>query len=440
MSIIFKKILAQKQPFIFCVGTVLLIILFHVFLINNSYRGSDYQNYIQGANSFFSENPYSTHGINSIADNFRPPGYPLVIAFFKWLSSDYFLELVILFQSILLVCMFLIIVLTLKKLFLIKNRTIYFILFLFIHPVLISTATHIQAHFIESFLTTVFIFYFISFLKEKKIKDLILASITLSLSFYFRPTFIYFIPILFFLIFLATKIKYSFYSIITILLIISPWIIRNKIILDTFEFSGLGSIALSYYAAETIRHSQNVSSEEAHLAILKNSDSFDYELKKNNFELNKRLKDESIKIIFNNMDYFLLSYLRGVVRVFAMPHNIFEIKNETTLNVDEFIKLLKSNPKEIFNNFNLYFILLYIIPYLVNMFFIYGIIYVIFKMKYLFYLYNHIFLFLMSFFVYGILISGPINRSQYMISYLAILIIFSVLSQQHQIKKNDYGK
>ena len=140
------------------------------------------------------------------------------------------------------------------------------------------------------------------------------------------------------------------------------------------------------------------------------------------------------------MDYFLLSYLRGVVRVFAMPHNIFEIKNETTLNVDEFIKLLKSNPKEIFNNFNLYFILLYIIPYLVNMFFIYGIIYVIFKMKYLFYLYNHIFLFLMSFFVYGILISGPINRSQYMISYLAILIIFSVLSQQHQIKKNDYGK
>jgi hypothetical protein len=435
MNIIFKKTLTQKQSLIYCVGILLLTILFHVFLINADFIGSDYVNYIQGADSFFSENPYSTHGDISVADNFRPPGYAIIIAFFKWFSNDYFLELIILFQSILLVCMFFILVLILKKLSLIKSRTTFFILFLFLHPVLLSTATHIQAHFIEAFLHSIFIFYFISFLKEKKIKDLILASIVLSLSFYLRPTFIYFTPIFFFIIFLASKIKYSFYSLVFVLLVVSPWIIRNKTMLNSLEFSGLGSIALSYYAAEAIRHSQNISSEEAHLAILKNSDSFDYEIKKNDFELNRRLKDESIKIIFKNMDYFLLSYVRGIIRVFLMPHNIFKTKAGTTLNVDEFIKILKSNPKQILNNFNLYFVILYIIPYIINFFLIYGIIYVFSKMKYFFYKYDHIFTFLTSFFLYGILISGPINRSQYMISYLVILIIFSVLRQEHQLKK-----
>lgn len=435
MNIIFKNTFSQKQTLIFSLGIIALTILFHVFLSNGSFEGSDYENYIQGAESFFSENPYSTHGDISIADNFRPPGYPLTIAFFKWLSNDYFIELLVLFQSILLACMFLVIIKTLKKLSLLTNKTILISLFLFCHPVLMSTATHIQAHFVESFLITIFIFYFIVFIIGKKNKDLILASIFLSLAFYFRPSFIYFLPVLFCLIFLVSKVKHSFYSLGIILLIISPWIIRNKTVLNSFEFSGLGSVSLSYYAAEAIRHSQNVSSEEAHLAVLKNSDSFDYELKKNDFELNERLKNESVKVIFNNMDYFLLSYLRGMIRVFLMPHNIFEIKEGTTLNVDEFIKILKYNPKEILKNLNLYFVILYIIPYLINVFFIYGIVNVILKIKYLFHKYDHLITFLVSFFIFGFLIPGPINRSQYMIPYLVVLIIFSVLSQEDQTEK-----
>ena len=59
---------------------LVIILGFCVFNINNNFIGSDYGNYIQGANSIFTSLPYSTHGDPNIADNFRPPGYSFIIA------------------------------------------------------------------------------------------------------------------------------------------------------------------------------------------------------------------------------------------------------------------------------------------------------------------------------------------------------------------------
>lgn len=428
MKILRNKSLSKKHTLLISVGIILLIILFHVFLVKKNLYGSDYSNYIQGADSFLNQRPYSTHGDKFIPDNFRPPGYPIIIAFFKWLSKDYFNEILIFFQSVLLSSMFLILIRTLNEFLVLKNKTIIFALILFCHPVLINTATSVQPHFLQAFLLISFIYNFVRFIKRKQNKYLIKSIFFFSLSFYLRPTFIYYTPILIFFIFRTSNIKLSIYSLALIMFVVSPWIIRNKVILNSYNFSGLGNISLSYYAAEALRHKENISSEEAHQIILKNSNAIDYEKRKNDSYLSKRLFIESKNIIITNLDYFIISYFRGILRVFLMPHNIFSVKNNITLNVDQFIKIMKYNRKSLFEHINIYFIPLYIFPYLINIFYVYGLINAFLKRKFLMRKYYLLFAFIASFLLYAILIPGPINRSQYMISYINILIIFLITS------------
>lgn len=400
---------------------------FYVFNINNNFIGSDYGNYIQGANSIFTSLPYSTHGDPNIADNFRPPGYPFIIAISQKISQYYFNEIVILIQVLLFLGIYLFFLEALILFRVYTKTSIFLSSFLFSHPILIFTTTQVQSDLILSFFVCLFVYSFLLFTSKNKKQYLYLAILFISISVYFRPTYIYYIPILVIIIGLIYSYKYAFFSILIYLFTISPWILRNNIELNSNSFSYLGEIGISYHAAETLRLANDISINDAHEIIFKEAKiTNDVSIIKNDPIAMKRYVDISLSKIKENPIYYILANLRGLLRVLIIPNGIFDIKENTTINVHDFIIILKTKPKELLKEINFYFTYLYIIPYLIN-----GIIFFcvigFFKSKNLFFENRNIFIVLTSLFIYGLLIPGPLNKSQYFLSYYIILVLFTII-------------
>ena len=402
-------------------------LLIHALIINDNFYGSDYGNYIQGANSLLNDFVYSTQGNPLVSDNFRPVGYSLVIVLAKIIIPSYFNEAIIVFQSILLLLMFLYILQIFEMLNLYNPKSIYVSLFLFIHPTILSTTTHVQSDLLMSFFIFGFVFYILRFILKHNSKDLYIGILFITISLYFRPTFMYFFPILFIILYKYTNYKYIILSLLIIILVQSPWIIRNKVVLDTYKFSMLGDVVLTYFAADTLRHKFKIDPDSAHLIVWERCGiEMPYWNNKNDMDMYVRMKNESLKIIFENPEYFALSWIRGIVRVFIMPHEIYEIKDDRTIPVNHFIHLLRSNPKQILHEINGYFIYLYIYSYIINFIIIMGFIIMMFKFKKYNKSNNYLYSFLMPLALYGLLIPGPINKSHYIMPYYIVLIILVI--------------
>ena len=278
-------------------------------------------------------------------------------------------------------------------------------------------------------------------MRKNSDKYLYYGVIFLGISLYFRPTYLYFIPVFFLLLFKYVPIKNIIISMVILILIITPWSIRNKLALDSFSFSRLGDVVLTYFAADTLRHKLNLDSIEAHNIVWEKADiDTPYYLNnKNDANKYKRMRDTSIDIIVNNFDYFALSYIRGLIRVFVMPHEIYNTKENTTIKVDNFINKVKTNPKLLIDDLNGYFVYLYIVPYLLNMFILFSLIKVLVRFRFYSRQYYFVYYFLISIVLYGLLIPGPINKSHYMLSYYSILITFVVLANFTRSKGVDNG-
>ena len=356
--------------FLISILTIVSILVFYILFIDGSITGSDYGNYAQGADSILNHGVYSTQGKVSIPDNFRPIGYSLLIVVAKQIDSVFYNEIIIVFQSVLLIFMYIMVLRIFEVFSILSKKTILVSAIFFIHPMVISTVTHVQVDLILSFFILLFILNLIFFMRKNSDKYLYYGVIFLGISLYFRPTYLYFIPVFFLLLFKYVPIKNIIISMVILILIITPWSIRNKLALDSFSFSRLGDVVLTYFAADTLRHKLNLDSIEAHNIVWEKADiDTPYYLNnKNDANKYKRMRDTSIDIIVNNFDYFALSYIRGLIRVFVMPHEIYNTKENTTIKVDNFINKVKTNPKLLIDDLNGYFVYLYIVPYLLNMF------------------------------------------------------------------------
>lgn len=413
---------------------LLITILFYLFKINQDYRGSDYSNYTQGANSIFTSLPYSTHGNPNIADNFRPPGYPFIIAVSKKISNTYFNEIVIITQIFLFTAIYIFFLKILVFFEIYTKSSILLSSFLFSHPVMIFTTTQVQTDLFLSFFVSLFIYLFILFSIKKQIQYLYFAVLSISISIYFRPTYIYYVPILLIIVGLIYGYKRSFFALLIYVLIISPWLIRNMIVLNSNSFSDLGKIALSYHAAETLRISENISINEAHEKLREEAKiPLDYSKIKNDPISMNRFTNYSISKIKQNPISYFIANLRGLARVFIIPHGIFIIKKDTTLNVHDFIITLKTNPKNLIKELNLYFLYLYILPYIINLILFIGLLGYLIKSKILLRENRSIYFVFMSLFIYGLLIPGPLNKSQYIMSYYTIIVGFCVFFYQRML-------
>jgi hypothetical protein len=427
--------------FLISILTIVSILVFYILFIDGSITGSDYGNYAQGADSILNHGVYSTQGKVSIPDNFRPIGYSLLIVVAKQIDSVFYNEIIIVFQSVLLIFMYIMVLRIFEVFSILSKKTILVSAIFFIHPMVISTVTHVQVDLILSFFILLFILNLIFFMRKNSDKYLYYGVIFLGISLYFRPTYLYFIPVFFLLLFKYVPIKNIIISMVILILIITPWSIRNKLALDSFSFSRLGDVVLTYFAADTLRHKLNLDSIEAHNIVWEKADiDTPYYLNnKNDANKYKRMRDTSIDIIVNNFDYFALSYIRGLIRVFVMPHEIYNTKENTTIKVDNFINKVKTNPKLLIDDLNGYFVYLYIVPYLLNMFILFSLIKVLVRFRFYSRQYYFVYYFLISIVLYGLLIPGPINKSHYMLSYYSILITFVVLANFTRSKGVDNG-
>lgn len=413
-----------------CILSIIIIslsLLYFIQFINEDFIGSDYGNYLQGATSIINYGTYSTIDNPQIPDNFRPIGTSLIIAFSKLINPYYFNEIVISIQCILFIWMFVLTLKTLKLFDLYNPLIIYITLAFFLHPMMLETATQIQSDLFTAFFIFAFSYNFSKYLFKSNNKNLYLSILMLSLSLYFRPTFLYFIPIVIWTIYKYGNGKQILITIAILLLVQSPWIIRNKVVLNTYKIATLGDIVLVYYAGETLRQAYGLEPDPAFALAAKKVGFTEWpHLKnKNDFDMIENAKHNSIKLIAEHHTSFLLAWLRGTARVFLMPHEIYSIRNNTTINVEKFITLLKSNPSALKHHINAYFIYLYIVPYLINIMILFGLFKVFLNAKKYYFSNQKALVFLILLSSYGLLIPGPINRPHYMIYfYLGLIIIF----------------
>ena len=417
---------------IFAILLVALQLVVFCFKINDNFYGSDFENYWQGAQSILSGNVYSTHGSNLVADSFRPFGYPLVMAIFIGIFNQSYQYYLVGFQAFLCLLMLGLTFNLLRKINLCNIKSIILVTILYSHPTWLYTATQIQCDIFVAFFVFLYIYFLIIFYNSKKSRYLYLAVLMISISVYFRPFYLYFIPLFIVYIGIRRCTRLAVIAALIFLAITTPWIVRNKIVLDVYKFSMLGDIALAYIAGDVIRHAKGMEQNEAYYYILRESGvGENFENTKNDTNIYKKLNKYSTNVILQNPIALAQATARGLLRVFIMPHEIYKLQEKTTIPIDEFIEKLRTRPKDLAQNFNVYFVYLYIFPVIINIFAVACIGLFIYKIR-KWQPKNRVIVFTaLPIFLFGWIIPGPINKSHYItLYYLAVsLMVLFVINQ-----------
>lgn len=414
---IFSGLLIAIQLVVFCLW------------INGNFYGSDFENYWQGAQSILSGTVYSTHGSNLLPDSFRPFGYPLVIAIFVYGFGEYYQFFLVAFQALLCMVMLGLTFRLLKKIDLLNLKSIAIATVLYSHPTWLYTATQMQCDILIAFFAFLYIYFLIIYYESRKLCNIYIAVLMLSISLYFRPFYLYFIPLVILGIAIWIRPRVAVIAALIFLAVITPWIGRNKLVLDSYKFSMLGDVALAYIAGDTIRHAKSMEQNEAYSFILRESGvGENFEGNKQDQTMYKKLHSYSIKVIMENPGSLIQATVRGLVRVFGMPHEIYQLKNGTTIPIDRFIEILRSNPQQLIKEVNGFFIYLYVFPYLINAF-------ILLSMGAFFLNVrrwspgNHLILLCaLPIFFYGWVIPGPINKSHYITMYYFGLVLIAIFT------------
>jgi hypothetical protein len=102
-------------------------------------------------------------------------------------------------------------------------------------------------------------------------------------------------------------------------------------------------------------------------------------------------------------------------------------------NFDSPLKFISFVIKNLIKELNLYFLYLYILPYIINFILFIGLLGYLIKSKILLRENRSIYFVFMSLFIYGLLIPGPLNKSQYIMSYYIIIVGFCVFFYQRML-------
>ena len=190
--------------------------------------------YSKLARSFFFEQEFSL--AQGIPSPFYPPLYPVILSI-AYLAKN--MEVIYCLMKIINSVVSTLVIIPaylLSKELLDEDRRFYFVLLTSFLPVFFSFSNYILAEnlFFPLFLFSIYFIY--KSLKENTLKNNVLASVFISLSFLTKNLGLILIPVFFASIFvkrLALKEKINFKNIIVgvliLILLISPWLIRNYI-------------------------------------------------------------------------------------------------------------------------------------------------------------------------------------------------------------------
>jgi len=181
-------------------------------------------------------------------------------------------------------------------------------------------------------LLTASFFYLARFLLAERSRDLYIAAVLLALAAHVRPVGLYLLFIL------AVALAFHFYKqgrirewavfSLIFLMLIAPWVIRNKIQHRHFFFSISGDYnALILYAAPLYAREQGLPREKVK-NVLEEKMSLKYALLKNKdpYAFYQQYRSTAIKIIMNAPFAFLKQSIKGAAKMF------FGLGRETILN------------------------------------------------------------------------------------------------------------
>ncbi|MBI4932103.1 MAG: glycosyltransferase family 39 protein [Bacteroidetes bacterium] len=279
-------------------------------------------------------------------DYFRTPLYPILISLFQLLHLNNFF--IVLAQAILsaFTCYFTMRIC--EEIF--QNRKIVFIAGLIIALDFSSIifSNFILTETLFSFLFSVYCLFFVRFLKSNERKFLFYASFFCGLLILCRPIAV-FIPVIQAAVLLFRRKKIFIRITISVflpLIIISPWLIRNKIAFGEFSISYLPSHNLmNHHAANVIAEKENISYMDAEVKFrTKMIKQFSGDALKQPAEFAGFIRNESMKIIFNDFGIFLKQHVQNVFGFFAKPirsYIDFQIGNKNTSILTKILVVLQ---------------------------------------------------------------------------------------------------
>ena len=423
-----KSLLSKGVIILFLLNMFFLI---YLILIKTNLLGSDSTAYIQGANSLLEYNVFSSMGEIDIPDNFRTIGYPAIIALGMLISSEYYINVVIAMQVVLLYLMFVKFV-NIGNILNVNLYPVVLVPFIF-HQELLILATSLQTEFLYIFTLFLFFLFTIKYFKTRNVKDLILSAVFIAFSLHIKPVYLFFVIVYLAIIFLFDKkIKNVIIVLLIMSVIIAPWIVRNKITLDTYSFTSSKNFNLLCYAYTLTKAKYNLTDDEASKKVddmiiekynlKKNSSMLDFVSSQDNELIDNIIPIEAKKIIFGNIEYMPEIYIKGVLRGFYLPHTIYNVEKNSPVHISNFIEKVKQKDiKSIFitddsiNHSVMYF---YVLPYILNLIVIISLF--VFSFLWLarkqFRTYQTTFILL--FVLYGLAIAFPTtNNSRYMMAY-----------------------
>jgi len=258
-------------------------------------------------------------------DYYRTPVYPLFIAFAEAIGPEGFSIIVLQILASVATCYFTYrIAVELSQNLFIGN--IAAILVAIDLPSIVLTNL-VLTETLFSFLLTLTFYFFVKYLKENKTNQLIYTGLFTGLTILCRPI-AFFIPFLFFgfVIFkYRQNIRILFKQLLLlcgfILLVVSPWLIRNKIVYDHYFLSVIREHnVLNYKGASIYAERFNYSLAKAQSTLRwKTYREFKGDAHKQPYEYAKYIEKEGVKLIFQYPGIFIKHHLIEIGNFFLRP-------------------------------------------------------------------------------------------------------------------------
>jgi len=325
------------------------------------------------------------------------------------------------------------------------------------HPEFLNLATSLQTEFLYIFTLFLFFIFTVKYFKTRNIKDLALSAVFIAFSLHIKPVYMFFVIVYLAIVFLFDKkIKNVVIVMLIMSVIIAPWVVRNKVTLDTYSFTSSKNFNLLCYAYTLTKAKYNLTDAEASKKVdsliidkyklKRNSSMLDLVSSQNNELIDKIIPIEAKKIIFENIEYMPEIYIKGVLRGFYLPHTIYNVEKNNPVHISGFIEKVKQKDiKSIFftqGDFNYSAMYFYVLPYTLNLLVITGLLGFSFLWltKKQFRTYQTTFILL--FVLYGLAVAFPTtNNSRYMMAYFPqMAIMFLYLLNYFKIARRDVSE
>ena len=257
-------------------------------------------------------------------DAFRTPLYPLLLSGLMYIGAGSFgmLLLQLLLSSLTAVIVYN----CSRRLFAQKNISLIAGLIIALDiPSIIFTGL-ILTESIFTFLFAASLYHMIVYLQGKNKSSLIYSGIFHGLAMLCRPValitfFIFLTIILFSDPSFRTRVKRIFIYGITVLLVLSPWLMRNKVVFNSFFLSRISAHVLhNYHAASILSEKMNITFHDAQVQLrLQSTSSFKGDAVKEPVRYAEHCRQKAIEVIAHNKGIFLKQHAYGVFSLMFKP-------------------------------------------------------------------------------------------------------------------------